>query len=136
MQFFDELLGQRRLRTLDNHINGNGTGDGQALLLAAGHVGAALGDGALAALRLCVDELGGLCDGSGLFHGGVGDVVPAELQVAVDGAAEQHPLLGHIAQQVVQLCLGHLAHVDAVHGHAAAGHVVEAGDQVQQGALV
>ena len=29
-----------------------------------------------------------------LFHGGVGDVVPAELQVAVDGAAEQHALLG------------------------------------------
>ena len=35
----------------------------------------------------------------------------------------------------MQLCLGHLAHVDAVYGHAAAGHVVEAGDQVEQGGL-
>ena len=56
------------------------------------------------------------------MHLCVGDILAAEFQVAVNGAAEQHTLLGHIAQQVVQLCLWHLAHVNAVHGHLAAGH--------------
>ena len=86
----------------------------------------------MVALGLCVDELGGLRNGSSLFHIGIGDVLPAELQVRVDGAAEQHALLGHIAQQVVQLCLRHIAHIDAIHGHAAAGDIIKAGDEVEQ----
>ena len=113
-------------------VLGNGACNGKALLLAAGHIGAALCNGALVALGLCVDELGGLRNGSSLFRIGIGDVLPAELQVRVDGAAEQHALLGHIAQQVVQLCLRHIAHIDAVHGHAAAGDIIKAGDEVEQ----
>ena len=35
----------------------------------------------------------------------------------------------------MQLCLRHFAHVNTVHGHLAAGHIVKAGDQVEQGGL-
>ena len=41
---------------------GDGPGDGQALFLAARHIGAALGDGALETLRFGLDKLGGLGD--------------------------------------------------------------------------
>ena len=86
----------------------------------------------LHSLRLCVDELGGLCDGSRLLHARIGDLCTAEFQVALDGAAEQNALLGHIAQQAVELLLRHLPHIDAIDGHAAAGDIIKAGDEVEQ----
>ena len=132
------LVVQRReavVEQIDPGFLGNGAGNGKPLLLAAGNVGAALCDGALVALGLGLDELGGLCDGSCFLHSGVGDLLAAELQVAFDGAAEQHTLLGHITQQAVQGLLRHIPHIDAVHGDLAAGDIIEAGDQVQQTGL-
>ena len=41
--------------------------------------------------------------------------------------------MGHIAQQAVQRLLRHVADVDPIHGHFAAGHIVKAGAEVQQG---
>ena len=127
--------GETVVKQIDFRIFGNGPGDGKPLFLPAGHVGAALGDGAFVPFGLGLDEFGGLGDGGGLAGVLVGDLGPAELQVALNGAAEQHPFLGHIAQQGAQLGLGHIPHVHPVNAHAAFGGVKEAGDQVQQGAL-
>ena len=49
---------------------------------------------ALVALGLCLDKISGLCNGGGFVHLCVGDILAAEFQVAVNGAAEQHTLLG------------------------------------------
>ena len=59
-------------------------------------------------------------------------MLAGKFQVAVDGAAEQHALLRHIAHQVVQRGLGHIAHVHAVDTDRTAGGIIKARDQVEQ----
>ena len=59
-------------------------------------------------------------------------MLPGEFQVAFDRTAEQHALLRHIAHQVMQGSLRHLAHVNAVNADGAAGDIVKARDEVEQ----
>ena len=129
------LVVQRReavIKQIDLRVLGNGARNRKALLLPARDIAAALCDGAGKALRLGGNEIGSLCDLSGLLHIGIGDVVAAELEVGVDRAAEQHTLLGHIAKAVVQLRLGQLAYIHTADGHTACRCIVKARDQVEQ----
>ena len=66
-----------------------GSGDAQALLLAAGDVGAALLDVGVGALGEAVDELVGAGKVRCLADLVVGGVLVAPAQVLGDGAAEQ-----------------------------------------------
>lgn len=87
----------------------------------------------MVALRLGVDELGGLGHLSGPAHVRIADVRPAELQVGGDVPREQDPLLGHIAHQRARLVLAQISDVYPVQGDAALAHVEEPGDQVDEG---
>ena len=59
-------------------------------------------------------------------------MVAAKFQVGINGAAEQHTFLRHVAQLVVQLRLAHIAHIDAVDRHTAFADVVKTRDEVEQ----
>ena len=111
---------------------GNRAGDGQPLFLPAGDIAAALGNRGVVALGLGRDKFGGLGNLSSPAHVGVGDVVATKFQVGINGAAEQHTFLRHVAQLVVQLRLAHIAHIDAVDRHTAFADVVKTRDEVEQ----
>ena len=65
----------------------------------------------------------------GVPHLLVRRVLAAVADVGGDGAGEQHRLLRDEADPRAQVGLRHLAHVDAVHQHAAVVDVVEARNQ-------
>ena len=76
-----------------------------------------------------VDELDRLRHRRRVAHLLVGRVLAAVADVGGDGAGEEHRLLRHEADPRAQVRLRHLAHVDAVHQHAALVDVVEARNQ-------
>ena len=107
-------------------------GDGESLALAAGDVRAALRDRRLETLGHLGDELLALRDFERVPELVVGRVLLAVAQVARDGAAEQERLLRDEADLAPEVVAVHVADVDAVDEHRAAGHVVEAGDEVDE----
>ena len=107
-------------------------GDGDALALAAGEIGAALLDDRVVALRQLGDELVGAGEPRRLHHqrarrGGIG-----QRDVLVDRAVEQHVLLQHDADLAAQPGGIELGDVDAVEQHLAGVRAVEALDRLGQ----
>ena len=102
------------------------------MLLAAGHVGAALLDPCIVFVREALDELigaGKLCHTDALFLAGI---LVAPAQVIENGAAEQHVLLqhhGHLAAQHVEVVV---AHIHAAHLHGAGLGIIQAGDELHK----
>ena len=94
---------------------------------------AALFDPGVVFIGELLDELVGLGQLAGFQHLGVGGVGVAPAQVVFDGAGEQHVLLQHHGHLVAQGFQVVLAHVHAAHLDAAFGHVIQAGDQLDQG---
>ncbi len=117
----------------DRRIFEDGAGDGQALLLPARELDAALADHGVIAFGQLQDELMGVGDLGGLDHLGLAGVGAAEQDVFADGAMEEEHVLqhdGHLGAQALGL---QVAHVMAVDGDAALGDVIEARDQAGQG---
>ena len=110
-------------------------GNAQALLLAAGYVGAALLDPGVVLVGELLDEFVGLRQFAGLHHLSVGGVRVAPAQVVFDRAGEQHVFLQHDGDIVAQRFQVVPAHVHAAYLDAAFGHVVQAGDQLHQRGL-
>ena len=129
--------GEGVVKDQDLRPAGQGPGDGKALLLPAGHVCAALGDGRVRAAGQLVHKLGGLGQVQRLAHRAVGLFAPAVAKehVVPHGAREEHRLLGHIAHPVIEGVEGVVLHVHAVHQHFALGGVVEAGGKADQRGL-
>ena len=109
-----------------------GAGDAQALLLASGHIGAALLDAGVVAVGELPDELVGLGELAGADELGVGGVGVAPAQVLLDGAGEQDVLLQDDGDLVAQPGQVVVAHVDAADHHAPGGHVVQARDELDE----
>ena len=124
--------GEAVVEDVDLGLPHEGPGNGQALLLPAGQVRAALGDHRLEAVRHGEDELQRLRGLRGVRHLLVGGVLPAVADVVGDGVVEQHRLLGDEAELAAQGLLRHLPDVHAVHEDAARSHVVEARDEVDE----
>ena len=100
---------------LDPGLLGERPGDGEALALPAGDVGAALVDQRLEPLGHLAHELAALGDLEEVPELLVGGLLVAVAQVVGHRAAEQERLLRHEADPVPQVLQRHLAHVDAVH---------------------
>ena len=103
--------------------------------MAAGEVAAALLDRLVQPLGLGGDHVERLRDFQRVVQIGLSGVCVAPKEVAADRALEEHRLLRHDADAAAQLVLADVAHIHAVHQHAAARHVVKAGDEVDQRAL-
>ena len=82
-----------------------------------------------------VDETPRIGGFGGIEHHVILGLGIAVLEVEAQIALEKHRLLQGNAHDLAQIVLGKFADVDAVDGDAAFGDVVEAGDQVDQGAL-
>ena len=96
---------------------------------------APLADDGVVALGQRGDEVGGLRRlgrRPHLVHRGLGAAIG---DVVAHGAREEERLLQHHADLRAQARQGHLAHVVSVDEHGAARHVVEARDEVDDGAL-
>ena len=107
-------------------------GDGQALLLAAGQVAAALLHRLVQPKGLRPDELGGL---RRLQRGPevcIRGVLIAPQQVGADGAAEELGLLHDHAHLAAQVLAGVVLHRVAKDLHAALGGIVKAGDEADE----
>ena len=112
-----------------------GAGNGQPLLLAAGHVDACLAQLGLIAFGEGGDEIvgaGRFGRRLDLLPGGVG-LAPA--QVVFDGAGKEQVVLEHHGHAVPQVGHAILPHVPARHQHLAGGDVVEPGDELHQSGL-
>ena len=70
-----------------------------------------------------------------LVHVLVAHHVSGKLEVALDGAREQTPLLRDVTNAAAQLGKGHVAHVDAVERNAATRNVVQAWNQLHERGL-
>ena len=110
---------ERVVEQVDLRLDHQRPGDAQPLALAAGDVGAALGDRRLQALRHGLDEVAGLGDLERVPQLLVGRVRVAVPEVARDRAGEQVGLLRHQADPAPQHLGGEVADVDAVDPHAA-----------------
>ena len=109
-----------------------GARDAQALLLAAGDVGAALFDVGVVALREGADEVVRLRELAGVDELLVRRVLVAPAQVLLDRAGEQHVFLQHHRDRAAQRVEVVAAHVDAADLHGALLHVVQAGDELHK----
>ena len=116
-------------RVIEHHdlgLFGQGAGDGQTLALTARDIGAALADGGVVAALALGDKVLRLGDARGLVHVIIAHHVSGKLEVALDGAREQTPLLRDVTNAAAKLGKGHVAHVDAVERNAATRDVVQA----------
>ena len=113
----------------------DGAGDGDALLLAAGELQAALADLGLVAVGREADEIVDLGEPGRLLDLLVGRLRAAVADVVADGVVEQHGVLRDHADGAAQRLLGDVADVLAVDGDAPAGDVVEAEEQPRDGRL-
>ena len=117
----------------DARIEDEGARDGDALPLAAGEEAAALADEGVVLLREFLDEgvgAGEVRGGGDLFVGGVG---AGDLDVLLDGAAEEHAVLEDDADLAAEPGWLYLRDVDAVDEDAAALGEVEALDELGEG---
>ena len=112
-----------------------GTGDAEALLLAARHVDAPLAQIGVQAVGHPVQELVGVGSPAGLPQLFIGGIGIAPFQIVPDGAGEEQVLLEHDAHGVPQGGQVVIPHIPAAHLHGAGGGVIEAGDQLDQGGL-
>ena len=77
----------------------------------------------------------GLCDARCLVHVIIAYHVAGKLEVALDSAREQAPLLRDVTNAAAQLGKGHVTHVDAVERNATARDVVQARNQLHERGL-
>src|SRR5207302_9218308 len=106
-----------------------------ARLLAAGEADAALANAGVVGGGELGDEavgVGGPGGGDNLLHRGVGVAVA---DVVEDAVVEQERLLLHEGEVAAEAVAGDGAEVAAVEGDGAGGGVVEAQEQVEDGAL-
>ena len=112
-----------------------GAGDGQSLLLSAGHIGRPLHDALIEAMRLLLDERGRLRHLSRMRKLRLIGILLAEADIVGDAAAEQYGLLGHIADlgaQLLQVIFPHILLIDA---HRSIADIIKAGHQRHERAL-
>ena len=119
----------------DSGLAQHGPGDTKPLLLAAGDVGAALGQHGVKPVGEGHDKVVGLGVFGGLDDLFLGGVRTAPEKVFPDGSGEEHVGLKDHADAAAQLLQGVVPHVHPVHQNRAAGDVVEPGDEVDQGGL-
>ncbi len=104
----------------------------QPLLLPAGEVDAALFHARGVAIGQVLNEivrLRGLRRSNYLGHVGVGATVG---NVLAHAASKEHALLRHNGNVRQQRILLNVAHIHAIHQHAARRHVVEAGNEIDK----
>ena len=123
------LVEDEHLRTGDHHA-----GDAQQLLLAGGQTRGAVKHGVVAAGHAADELVGVSCLGGGddLVVGGVGT---ADGDVLAHRRAPHPGILQYHAPAAAQARAREVAHVVAVHRHAAGVDVVEAHEQVDEGGL-
>ena len=111
--------GGRLVEQQDRRRLQDGAGDGDALLLAAGKLQAALADLGLVAVRRHADEIVDLGEPRRLLDLGIGRLPAAVADVVADGVVEQHGVLRNHADGGAQRLLRHVADVLAVDQDAA-----------------
>ena len=129
---------QRRgglVQNQDRRVLQENPGNGNPLLLTAGQEGAPLAHIGLKALGHSQNVLVDfrlLCRRNDLLHGGIR---PAVADIFQHRIREQEHVLLDDADVLMEAPLGHIPDVQSVNGNAAAGYVVEPGDQLAQGGL-
>ena len=109
----------------------NGTGDGNALLLAARELEAAFTHHRVVALRQRHHEVVDLGKAGRLFDLGIAGAGTAIGDVVADGVVEEHGILRHHAECTAQAFLGHALDVLPVDADAARGDIVETEDEAR-----
>jgi hypothetical protein len=119
----------------DGGIGEDGAGDGDALALAAGKLGAALADEGVIPFGHGLDEEMGV----GLFGGfvdfGLGGVGFAVGDVFADAAAKEEDFLGDEGEVLAEGGQGHVLDGLAIHENSAAGGLIKAVEQGDGGGL-
>ena len=125
--------GERVVKNDDRRLFCEHTGDGHALLLAAGERHAALADHGVIALR----EAGNVPVHAGGDGGGADLRVAraADADVLLHRAGEQERLLQHNADVLAHIARGHIGNIHAADGDSALRGRVQAAEQKQQAAL-
>ncbi len=126
---------ERVVEDVDEWVLGDGPRDGQPLPLATGNVGAALLDRHRQPVGMRGDELLALGNPQRLPEVLVAGVRGAEPQVLGDRPTEEEGLLRDEPDQLPQVAAAPPTDIRPIDADAAAGHVVQAGDEVHQGGL-
>src|SRR5579884_2000753 len=124
--------GEAIIKNVNLGLSHQGPGDGQALLLAARNVRAALSDDGIVAVFHLGDKLGGLCDLSGVLHLFLRRILFAVTDIFRDGPREEDRFLWHKTDFRPQMLLRHLAHIHAINQDPATVYVVKAWYQADQ----
>ena len=107
----------------------------QTLLLTAGNIGTALFDPGVILVRELLNELVGLGQAAGLFYLGICCVGITPAEIVLDGTGKQYVFLENYGNLVAQGFQIIFAHVHAAHFHTALRHVVQTGNELNQGGL-
>src|SRR5450756_782038 len=116
----------------DARLEEQGSGNGDALLLTPREVAATFLHHRVVSFRSTENELLGLRSLRSRFHLLLTGVGTAVAYVVPKRSGEEHGLLQRNANMAAQRSKGHVPDVDAVDCHAAAAHIVEARDEVDQ----
>jgi len=124
------LVQNQDARILEHH-----TRDGEALLLAAGELQAAVAHLGVVAVRLAHDEIVDVCDAAGGLKLLLRGVHLGIEQIVADRVVEEVGLLRHNADVAAQKAEVIAFYIDVVDADGAAGNIVEARDEVYQRGL-
>ena len=123
----------RFVQDQDRRVLQYGAGDGNALALAAGEVGAFLAHDGVIALRLAHYEFVGESVAGGLLYLGICRARAAQADVVADGVVEQDDFLGDDRHLGANIPHGGLAQVHASDADGAPGRIVKSQKEVGQG---
>ncbi len=108
-------------------------GNGQALFLTAGKVGAALSHVRVQSIRQRTDEVACLCYVGSVHQFVFAGILVAIAQIIGDGAGKQPGFLLNIGQMIPQIPLGHLPDIHSVEADGSFGYIVEPQNQRSHG---
>ena len=119
----------------DLRVPHHGTGDGQALFLAAGEIAPLLFDRKIEALSLLVYKFSGLGNIERLVDLFVCGIVISPFHIVAKGSLKEYSLLGNDADAGAEILLADVADVFPVQGHRTGIRVIESRKEIDQCAL-
>ena len=120
------------IQNQDGRIFQHSTGNGDALLLAAGQIHALGADNGMDARRELFYNIHALRRFQRCQHLGFGGLRSAQTDIIQNAALEQAAVLEHKGDGIHQLFLGDCPHIRSAHPDAAALHIKEPADKVCQ----
>ena len=124
--------GKAVVKQEDLRVLGDGPGNGKPLLLSAGDIASALGNGTVVGVLLLFDKILCLSNVGGFFHCFVRNVRICKFDIGSDCTGKEDALLGNQSDQTPEFFLGKITDVDTVQRDRSFLDIIKPWDEMDQ----